>query len=90
MNAKKKRVLTVLAVILAAVLLVPFPIHYKDGGTVDYRAVLYTVRKEHSIAGAPLEEEEGYYIGTRVRVLFWVVCDDVEFVPLGENDTVNK
>ena len=89
MSAAKKRGLVVLAVILAAVLLVPFPIHYKDGGTVDYEAVLYTVRKEHCLAGAPLEEE-GYYIGTRVRVLFWVVYDDVGFVPLGENDTVNK
>ena len=81
MNAKKKRVLTVLAVIIAIVLLIPFPIHYKDGGTVDYEAVLYTVRKEHSIAGAPLEDEEGYYIGTRVRVLFWTVYDNVRFIP---------
>ncbi len=81
MNTVKKRGTTVLAVVLAAVLLIPFPIYYKDGGSVDYKAVLYTVRKEHSFAGAPLEDEPGYNIGRRVKILFWTVYDDVRFVP---------
>lgn len=89
MSGGKRKALTILAVILAAVLLIPFPIYYKDGGTVDYQAVLYTVRKEHSIADGPLHDEEGYYIGTRVRVLFWTVYDDVRFVP-DKNITVNE
>lgn len=64
------------------VLLVPIPVHYKDGGTVSYNAVLYSVTKVHSMTarnGADGKFEEGYEVGTRVRVLIFPVYDDVFF-----------
>lgn len=67
------------AAVISAALLIPFPVGYKDGGTVEYNAVLWSVRKEHSIFWS--EHETGYNIGTVVRILFWNVYDDVEFVP---------
>ena len=77
----KKRKVTALVIILAAVMLIPFPIHLKDGGTVIYSAVLYSVTKAHEIACPPVYDERGYDVGTRVRILLWTVYDDVHFVP---------
>ena len=71
----KTRVKVIIIIVICAILLVPIPVGYKDGGTVEYNAILYTVRKVHSLA--PF----GYDIGTQVRILFWIVYDDVEYVP---------
>lgn len=66
----------IIIVLICAVLLVPIPSKYKDGGTVEFNAILYSVRKEHS-----LSSEGGYNVGTRVRILLWTVYDDVKYEP---------
>lgn len=71
----KKRIKVIIIIIISAVFLIPFPSWYKDGGTVEYSALLYSIRKVHSI------HSEGYNIGTQVRILFWTVYDDVRYVP---------
>ena len=60
-------------ILLALLLCIPVPRRFKDGGTVEYNAVLYSVRKVHS-----LYYGFGYLEGTQVRVLFSNVFDDVE------------
>lgn len=70
----KTWVKVIIIIVICAILLVPIPAVYKDGGTVEYNAILYTVRKVHSLA--PF----GYNIGTQVRIFFWIVYDDVEYV----------
>ena len=69
----------IIVVVICAVLLIPIPVGYKDGGTVEYNAVLWSVRKEHSIFTE--SPTYGYNTGTVVRVMFWRVYDDVRFVP---------
>lgn len=81
----KKRIFKIVCLVLVAlILLVPIPVHYKDGGTVSYNAVLYSVTKVHSIGGgrytADGELEMGYEVGTSVRVLIFPVYDDVKEV----------
>lgn len=71
----KKWVKVVIIIVICAILLVPIPVGYKDGGTVEYNAILYTVRKVHSL------QPRGYDIGTQIRILFWTVYNDVEYVP---------
>lgn len=73
----KTRTKIILIILLCAALLVPIPVGYKDGGTVEYNAVLYTVRKVHSLA----DRAPGYDVGTQVRILFWTVYDDVKYEP---------
>lgn len=73
----KKKTKAVIIIIMCAIFLVPLPVGYKDGGTVEYNAILYSVRKVHSMQGHP----DGYDIGTQVRILFWTVYDDVRYVP---------
>lgn len=68
---KKKIIISIIAVIIAAVLLIPIPIRYKDGGTVEYSAVLWGVTKHHSIAEK--DGQMGIETGTTVRILWFEV-----------------
>ncbi len=72
---KKKITLTVIIILICAVFFIPLPTWYKDGGTVKYTALTYSVTKQHSIS------PDGYMVGTRVKILFWTVYDDVGFEP---------
>lgn len=71
---KKTKISIIIGIVLVvlAVLLVPIPRGLKDGGTVQYNALLYSVHQVHS-----LNLVGGYDVGTRVRVLFWTVFDNV-------------
>ena len=80
---KKKSITIICLILIALVLLVPIPVHYKDGGTVAYNAVLYSVTKEHSLITRPADDggyEVGYKVGTRVRVLLFEVYNNVQEV----------
>lgn len=63
----------VIIILTALMLLIPIPRRLKDGGTVEYNAVLYSVDKVHQLCRYGI-----YAKGTRVRILFWTVYDDVE------------
>ncbi|MBQ8547832.1 MAG: hypothetical protein IJ427_04965 [Lachnospiraceae bacterium] len=84
----KKRIMTVICLVLVAfVLLVPIPLRYKDGGTVKYSALLYSVTNVHSIVTQYVAEgkyKDGYEVGTIVRVLGFEVYNDVREVYEGE------
>lgn len=73
----KKWIKIVLIVLICAILFFPVPTWYKDGGTVKYTSITYSVTKQHSISS----QVRGYDVGTRIRVLFGMVYDDVRFVP---------
>lgn len=75
----KKKIIVILSVIIALVLLIPIPSYFKDGGTVEYNAVLYGVTKRHSL------QNGGYNIGTDIRILWFEVYSDVEFI---ENENI--
>ena len=54
----KKKIVICIAVVVALVLLIPIPMRLKDGGSVVYQAVLYSVKDVHSLnpdmeSGAP-------------------------------------
>lgn len=79
MKSKKKIIIPI--IIAAALLLIPIPSFYKDGGTARYDAVLYSVTKYHMITYDEESGKGGFWVGTEVRVLFWVVYNDSKFVP---------
>lgn len=76
-TSRKKALILLIVLVLA--MLFPVKHSYKDGGTVRYQAMLYTVENLHQIS------QQNYQIGTvqgtRVKILFWTVYDDSEFVP---------
>ena len=64
----KKRLVGI-CVVLALVLLMPVPLRLKDGGSVEYRALLYTVTDAHR-----LPDQEG----TIIEILGVEVFNNVE------------
>ncbi len=62
--------------LLTIILLFPIPLHLKDGGTVVYQAVLYSVHKVHSMD--LVDSELVYLEGTIVKILGIEVFNNVE------------
>ena len=71
----KKKIVIVLAILLAILLLTPIPMRLKDGGTVVYNAVLYRVDKVHARNET---FDDGHRDGTIVTVLGIEVYNNVE------------
>ena len=55
-NNKKRKRLNILCLILL-ILCIPIKYNYKDGGTVSYRAILYSYTKYHKLI-----DDDLYYI----------------------------
>jgi hypothetical protein len=70
----KRKIIVGIIIVLLFVLLIPFPLRYKDGGTVEYHAVLYSVTNFHS-----MKTGGGFYTGIQVKVLGISVCDNTTF-----------
>ena len=65
----------VLGILIALILLIPIPMRMKDGGSVEYRAVLFCVTDVHKIDH---EADDGYIDGTVVEVLGMEIYSDME------------
>jgi hypothetical protein len=70
----RKRVIA--AIIIVLVMLIPIPAHYKDGGSVAYKAVLYSVTDYHEMLGVDGE----FLIGIEVKVLGMTVYEDTDII----------
>lgn len=77
----KKKLKKIIPLVVAVILLVPIMECYKDGGTIKYNAMLWSVTKHHSIAHDSAGNY-GFNTGTTVRILcFKVYSDYPKFVP---------
>ena len=75
----KRKITIIIAVILALLLLTPVPIRYKDGGSVQYKAVLYSVYDIYRI-NPDMDSEDMYIEGTIIKILGIKVYDNTEYV----------
>lgn len=69
----KKKVIIIICVILV-IMLIPVRLQLKDGGTIEYKSILYKVSKVHRLI------DNGFDIGTEIRILGFKVFDNVESV----------
>ncbi|MDE5861286.1 MAG: hypothetical protein K2H28_03740 [Ruminococcus sp.] len=77
----KRKLKIIIPLVIALILLVPIKEGYKDGGTIKYNAILWSVTKHHSIAHDSAGNC-GNNTGTTVRILcFEVYSDYPKFVP---------
>ena len=86
----KKNIIIILTFLIFIILCVPVRLSYKDGGTIEYKAVLYSVTKRHSIWTNKKgtqgylpeygENAEGFLIGTEFRLFGFLIKDNVQFV----------
>ncbi len=64
----KKRIIAGFCILLAIILLFPIPMHLKDGGSVEYRAILYTVKVVHQL-NPVADTTQPYREGTIIEFL---------------------
>ena len=79
---KKKVLITIVIVAIILILLFPIRLHLKDGGTVQYKAVLYKVSKVHRLISIEEMEKEGkikeYDDGFVIEILDFEIFNNVE------------
>lgn len=75
---KKKIIFGIIIAILLA-LLVPIPIKLRDGGTIEYTAILYKISKVHSLKSIEEQEKTGemYNEGTIIKILGFEIYNNV-------------
>ena len=64
----------IIILILLAIMLIPFKFRLKDGGSVEYKSILYSVTKVHALNE---QSSTGYEDGLRVKILGIKVYDVV-------------
>ncbi len=75
----KKKWITVIGVIVALVLLFPVPIRLKDGGTVQYTAILYKISDVRTMATVEdYENGKEFYEGIVVEIFGFEVYNNVK------------
>ena len=71
----KKTMIRCIAVLIIIILLVPIPLRLKDGGTVKYQALLYSILDVHRISHA---SEDGYEDGLMIEILGMTIYNNVD------------
>lgn len=85
---KKKVIILVIIVIVLAILLIPIPTKLRDGGSTEYKALLYSVTKYHELVPVSENEEEQYLDGTSVKILGMEVFNNKEEATVENNENV--
>ena len=71
----KKKIIIAIAIVIAVVLLFPIPLRVKDGGTVKYQAILYSISDVHRLA--PTDNDVGYEDGIIIEIFGIEVFNNV-------------
>ena len=65
---KKKNIIIIIALVIFVLMLIPIPIKLKDGGSVEYKAILYKYTKIHRLSE---KSSTGYEDGWELNIL-WI------------------
>lgn len=69
----KKKIIIIICIVLI-VMLIPVKLQLKDGGTIEYKSILYKVSKVHRTI------DNGFDIGTEIEILGFKIYDNVKSV----------
>lgn len=75
---KKIIILTITLLLILLMFLIPIPNHLKDGGTIEYKAILYKVSKVKRFNSDSID---GYERGLIVKILGNEIYNNVSYVP---------
>ena len=70
----QKKIKIILCILFIVVLLFPIPMRMKDGGTVTYQALLYSISDVHRLAPS---KAGGYEDGIIIRILGMQIINTV-------------
>ena len=84
----KKKKINFIVVIILILALIPIPMKLKDGGSVEYKAILYEVKKYHTIN---TESTKGYDDGLKIKILGLTIYDKINtYIETENNDDGSK
>ncbi len=84
----KKKSIVILIIIIGLILLVPIPMKLKDGGSIEFKAILYTITKYHRLT----VEEDGetqYIDGIGIEILGMEVYNNTDKSEVKERKSSN-
>ena len=84
----KNKVILIIVVLIAIILLFPIPMRLKDGGSIEYSALLYKVTKYHRLA--PMETESGYIDGIGIEILGVEIFNNTDKIAKSYEQTVEN
>lgn len=70
----RKIIVGVIIAVVLAILLIPCRIQYDDGGSVEYKALTYSITKYHCLA--PIESGRGFDEGWKIELFGITLRDD--------------
>lgn len=72
----KKRIFTLSIIIISLLLLIPIPLNLKDGGSTEYKALLYKITKVHRLNEKSIT---GYEEGWQVEILGFKIYNKIVY-----------
>lgn len=74
---KKKTIAIIAIILIVLVFLIPIPFRLKDGGSVEYKALLYTITDVHRL-NPDMQSEQAYLEGTIIEIFGMEVYNSVQ------------
>lgn len=89
----KKKNIVIIIIVLMVILLFPIPKKLKDGGSIEYRALLYTITNYHKLA--PEESTTEYIDGIGIEILGMEIINTTNktekiFIEEKNKENINK
>lgn len=72
---KKRKIIVFIITLLFILALIPIPMKLKDGGSIEYKAILYSVTKIRRIN---TQSMTGYETGWEIKVLGFQIYNNVK------------
>lgn len=83
----KKKLIIVSIIIIALILLIPIPMKLKDGGSIEFKAILYKITKYHRLSST--EEDVKYIDGITIEILGKEIYNNTSKSDIKEKETFN-
>ena len=83
----KKKLIIVSIIIIALILLIPIPMKLKDGGSIEFKAILYKITKYHRLSS--IEEDVKYIDGIAIEILGKEIYNNTSKSDIKEKETFN-
>ena len=83
----KKKLIIVSIIIIALILLIPIPMKLKDGGSIEFKAILYKITKSHRLSS--IEEDVKYIDGIAIEILGKEIYNNTTKSDIKEKETFN-
>ncbi len=87
---KKKRIIVIVILLVLLILITPIPMRLKDGGSIEYSAILYKLTKIHRLK---IQSSTGYEDGWKLEILGIPVFNNVKkdnYEPLEYTSSYDK